>query len=167
MENLKNMFTIRDDEFEKRTLEIFAVIHTSLVCVTEFLDEIDPFFSAGNVTWEDTNLVDDLIVIIGIVEYDPDTTIELEGEVIQVTEDNLEYFQRVVHMSLPFNLVVNGDEEEIMDFLYELHGQENEEDTLPLIDEVPQSNTDFNLTELTDKQQQSLLLYNNNNKTKN
>ena len=164
MEELKKVFEARDSAFEKKTHEIFELIHTSLVCVTEFLNDVDPIFNAGEITWEDANLVDDLVVIVGMLDYTPGTTVEVDGNLISVTEENLDYFQRVVHMSLPFDLVASSNEEDITRFLYELHNKGNTSDfSEPLEDNINVA-ADFDLTKLTKEQRQSLMLYNNKEK---
>jgi len=164
MEELKKVFEERDSAFEKKTLEIFDIIHTSLVCVTEFLNDIDPIFNAGVVAWEDANLIDDLVVIIGMVHYTPGTAIEIDGNMISITEENLDYFQRVVHMSLPYDLVSSSDEDAITNFLHKIHQENKTNDFSEPLESGGASNeataTDFDLTKLTDEQRRALMFYN-------
>ena len=164
MEELKKVFEARDSAFEKKTHEIFELIHTSLVCVTEFLNDVDSIFNAGDITWEDANLVDDLVVIVGMLEYAPGTTVKVDGNLISVTEENLDYFQRVVHMSLPFDLVASSNADDITRFLYDLHNNSNKSDFSELVEDKPSSIADFDLTKLTEEQRQSLMFYNGKEK---
>ncbi len=173
MENLKGIFNARDIAFKEKTLEIFKLINTSLVCVTEFLNSTDPMFNAGIITWEDTNLIDDLIVIIGMVEYEQGTTIEVNGNIISITEENLEYFQRVIHMSLPFDLVITSNENEIMEFLHKLLKDGKGDNFNNIIENAPsstileQSSLEFDLTQLSDEQIQALKFNNNKHNKRN
>lgn len=164
MEELKKVFEERDSAFEKKTLEIFNIIHISLVCVTEFLNDIDPIFAAGDVAWEDANLIDDLVIVIGMVHYTPGTTVEIDGNMVSITEENLDYFQRVVHMSLPYDLVLSSDEDAILEFLHNMHDEGKAEDISEPIESgaIPgeATSTDFDLTKLTDEQRQALMYYN-------
>jgi len=159
MEEIKKIFKKRDTAFEKQTLEIFKLINTALVSVTRFLNDIDPTCEAGDLSWEDTNLVDDLIIIIGTVRFTPGTTVEIDGELISITEDNLEYFNRIIHMSLPYDLVVEGDEDIITEFLYDIHNEEIAKEALALHEESQGEDLKFDLTQLTDEQKLALELF--------
>jgi len=160
MEDLQKMLKARNSAFEEKTLEIFKLINTTLVCVTTFLSDIDPLCGAGTFTWEDANIVDDLLVVMGSVDYAPGTTFESDGNEITITEENLEYFQRVVHMNIPLELATTNDEDAIMDFLYTMHEEKSMEEFSETIDNSNPVATEFDLTQLSDKQLQSLKFYN-------
>ncbi len=162
MEKLKNVFEERDSVFSEKTHEIFALIHSTLVCVTDFLNDIDPMFDAGIITWEDASLIDNMIVIVGIVDYELGTEIDIDGNVIVITEDNLDHFQRVVHMSLPDEVVASKDSDRITKFLYELHENDNPGIFSDTIAPTPPALADFDLSKLTEDQRQSLLLHSGN-----
>ncbi len=167
MDELKKIFEARDSAFEQQTLKIFNIIHMTLVCVETFLNDIDPIFAVGNITWEDVNLVDDGIIIIGMVDYTVGTKMEIDGNMIVITQDNIEYFRRIVHMSLPFDLIYDNDEDTIMEFLYNMHNQDNVStfsEPLELGVNNNNNNTEFDLTKLTEKQRQSLMVLNNKEK---
>lgn len=164
MEKLEKIFEARDMAFEKQTHEIFDIIHTTLVCVTTFLSDIDPVFEAGTIMWEDVNLVDGGIVIIGMVDYTEGTEMEVDNNTVIVTKDNIEYFRRIIHMSLPLDLVYEDNEDVIMEFLYNMHSQDNVSTfSEPLVPAV-NNNPDFDLTKLTEQQRQSLMFHNNKEK---
>jgi len=167
MENLKELFNKRDSVFEAATLEIFKKINTTLTCVTTFLNEIDPMVNAGKIVWEDSSLHedDDLITIVGMVEFTPGTSVEIDGETIEVTEETVEYLNRVIHMSLPYDLVEADNGQEITSFLQDIHAEEMERNMLESSDDednIPtqQTGPDFDLTKLTEEQRQALDLYN-------
>jgi len=159
---LEKIFEARDIAFEKQTHEIFDIINTTLVCINTFLNDIDPIFAAGHILWEDVNLVDGGIVIIGMVDYTIGTEMEIDNNTVVITEDNLEYFRRIVHMTLPLDLVYEDDEEVILEFLYSMHAQDNVGAFSEPLEPGGNNNPDFDLTKLTDKQRQSLMLHNNN-----
>lgn len=159
MEELREVFNERDTAFAAGTMKIFELIHTTLVCVTEFLNESDPVCAAGNISWEDANLMEDLVVIIGMVDYAPGTAIEADGNLVTITEDNLEYFQRVVHMSLPYDLVKTSNEVEITAFLRTINENVGEEFT-DAVSPPTTSDTDFDLSKLTEEQRKSLMMHN-------
>jgi hypothetical protein len=161
MSKLKEIIDTRDSSFQEKTLEIFELIHTTLVCVTEFLNDADPICAAGNLTWEDANIMEDLVVIIGMVEYVAGTEMEVDGNMVKITDENVEYFQRVVHMSLPFDLVEAGNEKDIIEFLHTMHGELNAADFSEIVEETTteSAEVDFDLTKLTEEQRRSLMMH--------
>jgi len=167
MENLKKLFEIRDSIFDGQTDEIFELISTSLICISEFLSAVDPMFDAGDLIWEELNLVDDMVVIIGMVYYEPGTTIEVENNLVSITEENLDYFQRVVHMSLPIDIVMSSNKLIISKFLQNLKDEGQGDDFTEIIKNAPDISADFDLSKLTPEQQQSLMFYNSKQKNSN
>jgi len=165
MGTLKELFEERDEAFKQQTFKIFELIHTTLVCVTEYLNSIDPVFAAGQVAWEDANLMDGMVLIVGIVDYTPGTQIEIEGETITITESNLDYFQRVVHMSLPFELVESSNEANIIEFLKMIHEKQKAESFSTPINDTPPPDDDFDLSQLTEEQRQAYMLFNTKGKS--
>lgn len=165
MENLKAIFNERDDVFSKRTHKIFSLINTTLVCVTEFLNTNDPMFQAGSITWEEVELEEDLVSIMGFIEYEPGTTVEVDNNIISVTSENIDYFQRIIHMSLPYELVVESDGGEILKFLQKLKDDGKGDDFGKIIAGAPDGSIDFDFTKLTKAQQAALI--HDNIKTKN
>jgi len=158
MKNLEEIFDIRDTAYAKQTNKIFDAIITTLSCVNIFLNDIDPIFDAGNIIWEEVNLIDGGIIIIGMIDYKEGTKITVDGNIIEITKNNIEYFRRVVHMTLPLDLVYTNDEDIIMEFLYNSHNESNINSfSEPL--ELENNNIEFDLTKLTEKQRVALVLY--------
>lgn len=147
MENLKTLYNVRDEIFSDKTYEIFEKIDNTLACLTLYLTDVDEAVAQGVIAWEDTSLVDDLVIVIGTVQYDMGSLITIGDQEIEVTEDNLVNIERVIHMTIPYDLVIEDDKDNIMEFLYTV-GAANE------FDEVPTN--DFDLTELSDEQIKSL-----------
>ena len=102
--------------------------------------------------------MEDLVVIIGMVDYTPGTVIENDGNTVTITDDNIEYFQRVVHMSLPYDMVRSSNEDEIAEFLRTMGTDHPIEFTEPV--DAPPTATDFDLSKLTEEQRRSLMLHN-------
>ena len=163
MNIVQELFEQRDKKFASVTMEIFEHIHNSLVCITDFLNDNDPVFAAADVTWEDANLANDQVTIIGMIDFNENTTVTIDGEEIEITADNKEYFQRVIHLSLPFGLVIEGDYNTITQFLTEMKQHEEAllEEAINLESITPAVNTaqSFDLSKLTQSQRNSLILF--------
>ena len=162
MADLKALFKARDEKFTQETLEIFKLIHTTLGCVTAYLSDIDEAVQQGIITWEDTSIVDDSVVVIGMVEYEPGETITLFGKDFKITEENIEEFQRIVHMSVPIDLVEEANEEKIMNYLYDI-GEDKDINEFSNVISPPAAaklDEEFDLSELTEEQIASLKMHN-------
>ncbi len=149
MENLKTLYNVRDEIFSDKTYEIFKKIDNTLACLTLYLTDIDEAVAQGVIAWEDTSLIDDLVVVIGTVQYDMGDIITIAGVEIEVTPNNVLEIERVIHMSIPYDLVIEDDKDNIMEFLYTVEAA-NEFN----IDGAPAN--DFDLSELSDEQRKSL-----------
>lgn len=167
MADLKDLFKERDDLFTDKTLEIFSQITGTLDAVTIFFNEIDEAVSQGIMSWEDVNIMEDLIILIGVVQYNLGDTVTIGDLDIVVTEENKEDLQRIMHMSVPLELVEENDAEKILEFLHEMNVDKDSEDFTTLI-EIPvqhPGNTpeqDFDLTDLDEQQIQSLKYFSDN-----
>ncbi len=155
MEKLKSLYDNRDEVFGDKTYEIFETIDNTLSCVTVYLSDIDDIVSQGIIAWEDTSLLDDLIIVIGTVQYNIGDVLELDGEDIEVTLDNIAQFERVVHMSIPYKLVLENNKDNIMNYLY-TNGIDDSIDTFSTMN-IPIANTEFDLSELSDDQLKSFM----------
>jgi len=154
MEHLKALFKVRDEHFTTHSTKILNEIRTTLECVTNFLADVDDSISQGAITWEEATLMDDLMIVLGSVNYKPGTTPYVNGVQVPITEENCAEIQQLVHMSLPLELVISNDREEIMKYLYsEIEGFENMED---MVEAVTQSDVEFDLSDLTEEQRQAL-----------
>jgi hypothetical protein len=161
MADLKALFKARDDQFSKETFKIFKLIEVTLGCVTAYLSDIDEAVGQGIISWEDTSIVDDMVVVIGMVDYEPNETISLYGQEYKITEENLDEFQRVVHMSVPLDLVEEGSEQNIMDYLYNIGDDKDIDEFSDVITPAAAKlEEEFDLSELTEEQIQSLKLHN-------
>jgi hypothetical protein len=158
MEDLKLLFKKRDEHHSKETLKIFKQINTTLGCVSSYLYETDPSISQGIMSWEDLSLVDDLVILVGMVTYEVGTEINLGGLIITVDEENLEDLQSFIHMSVPLALVEEDDEDKLMDYLFSQDNEgAGEVSSLGNIEPAKQD-LEFDLSELTEEQRQALKL---------
>ncbi len=169
MKELSTIIEARDKKFKEGTIEIFLAIDLSIECVEAFLSGVEPMFAAGSFSWNDVFHEDGLITILGVVSFEDGMTIETDEGTINITKDNLEYFQRVVRMALPYDLVANGERDAIMVFLEKLHKSGKGQDFEEINQNAPhvQTAADFDLSELTNDQQAALKMYNINKQTNN
>jgi len=158
MKDLKALFFERDKFFSDKTLEIFKEIDTTLSAVTAFLSDIDDMVSQGTITWEDASYLEDLVVIIGVVQFDVGKIITVGQAEIEITLENTEQFNRVVHMSVPVELVLENDPEEILEFLYRM-GTDSEQETIEMKAMGEYNDMEFDLSELSDEQRKQLEMY--------
>ena len=162
MADLKALFKARDEKFLEETLKIFKLINSTLGCVTAYLSDIDEAVQQGIITWEDASIVDDMVVVIGMVDYDLGDVINLYGKEYTITEENFDDFQRVVHMSVPIDLAEEGNEEKILNYLYSQGEGKDISEFSNAVSGIPEPNTEeeFDLSELTEDQIESLKLHN-------
>jgi len=162
MTDLKTLFDKRDEQFSKETIKIFEKINTTLGCVTAYLSDVNEAVAQGIISWEDTTIMDDTIIIIGMVDYEIGSTIALAGMDFTISEENIDEFQSVIHMQVPFKLADEGDEDKLMDYLYEFGEGKNMDEFQSLISptKIPVLEHEFDLSELSEEQRQSLKLSN-------
>jgi len=157
MEDLKALFKVRDEHFSEHTTKILIEITDTLKCVTVYLNEIDDGAAQGKIIWEDVSIMEDILIMMGTVEYGVGDTIVFGDEQIIVTPENADSLQQLVHMSVPVDLVQESDREKIMEYL-----RTTTEDINVELSEiiVPTSHLDaeFDLSELSDEQIQALKL---------
>jgi hypothetical protein len=159
MEDLKALFEVRDEQYSKETTKIFKLINNTVTCVTAYLCDMDERVAQGIVKWEDVSIIEDMLVVIGSVNYEVGTTITLDGKEYQIREDNIDEFQSVAHMSIPLDMAIDDDEDEIMAYLYDIGMDSNIEDfTSVLTPHHDSIESEFDLSELSEEQIQALKL---------
>jgi len=162
MKDLKAIFAERDKFFSDKTLEIFTEIDTTLAVVTTFLSDVDDMVSQGTIIWEDVSYMEELVVIIGVVQYDIGKFITVGQAEMEITADNVEQFNRVVHMSIPYELVLGDDPEAILDFLYTM-GTDAEQETIEAKAQSEYLDAEFDLSDLTEEQRKQLEMFDKGN----
>jgi len=159
MQDLKSLVAARDKSNAEFTLKIFKQIGAALGCVTAYLTDIDNYVAQGIITWEDVSIMEGMLIVMGTVNYNVGDTIELGDEEIIMTEENVDEFQQIVHMTLPFELAEEGDEDKILEYLYKTADTNSLDDFSEIVMPPPAVlDEEFDLSELSDEQIQSLKL---------
>lgn len=143
MSDLTDLLHARDEAYEKQTSAFFKQIHTIIAATETFINSNDPLIAAGSISWEDVNIVEDnLIHLIGIVEYVPGITLHIDGQHLLLTQDNIEYFTRVIHFTLPLTLVEAANPQQILEYLEKIKAERNDregsaEEQEPILNQSP------------------------------
>jgi hypothetical protein len=149
MDNLKQLFINRDNMFFEETAKLLSKLTHVTTAAATFIDNCYGLDTNRNLTWEGVNLMNDMLTLVGVVSYSPGTTLMFNNESTNITKENAEYFQQIVHINLPLLVVNSQTTDELVSFLTaqkNQHGNENDNDNIK----------GFNLSELTPKQLQSL-----------
>ncbi len=167
MKELSDVINERDKHFKDSTIKIFVAMDLAIECIEKYLNSIDPMFEAGHFSWNDVYLEEALITILGVVFFDEGTVIDTKTGKVTITAENEEYFERVVRMALPYELVTGGNETDILEFLKKLHAEGHGEDygEMPVEEQVAKQ-AEFDLTALSEDQQAALMMYNTNKRFK-
>lgn len=159
MEDLKPIYKKRDKRYTKENRKLLELIDTTLKCVTAYLTKINPAILQGIISWEDTSLMDDMVIVMGMLSYEVGKTIDIGGTKIVVTEDNVNELQHMVHMAVPIDLVEEANSEKITEYLQNLDADYDVEADTTII-ELPASapEQEFDLSELSEEQLENLRL---------
>ena len=174
----------RNDQFTEVTKQILELMAPTVLAATVEAMELQDQSERGRLTWTDVMLYDDgepMVIVAGLVKYEIGDTVALDSDATAtITADNQFYFQKIIRVALPNELIVSGTKEDIYDFLIMSKEKEEEEaskeepeiDDRPFIDndiqhegdyhEPPSNETDpedFDLEALNDDQRASLELY--------
>ena len=184
MVDIRKLIEKRDNLLNEQTKNIKTHLGNVTKGVRDFLTSLDASYLPGVFQWEDISIYkdeheEDLLMLIGIVTYEPGTDLMLDGKLVVVDEENKDYFSRVLRIGVPFSIVDQDSAEAVTTFLDKLKtavGQDVIEDldeTTELIEQdfvkeqeakkvpVQKANSfDFDLDELTDEQIAALRLYN-------
>lgn len=152
------MFKHRDEMFYNETTKILKHMTPVLTGATDFIDETYGTDANRKLVWEGINLIEGIVTLVGVVSYAPGSTLTFEDEVMNVTDDNSEYFQQMIRIGVPIPVVMTESAEEIYQYLISLQ----EHDTSAhKVDDVAATD-DFDLDLLTDEQKQSLTTLSHN-----
>jgi hypothetical protein len=161
MADLKALFAQRDKRYSKETLKILQLLHVTLGCVTSYLSETNSLVEQGLISWEEASVIDDTVVLIGMVEFETGTVIKMGDLQIPIDENNVDDFQSVIHMSVPMHLVEEEDEQKILDYLYDFGEDKDSSEFTSMLVAPPETTLvdDFDLSELSEEQIQMLKLH--------
>ncbi len=160
MKDLAELFKSRDKAEEDATGVIFESIHVTLQAVSSFLSDVDDSIADGILIWQDAEYLDKLVTIIGMISYEIGTTMQTEEGMVEITANNIEYFQRMIHMSLPLDLVSSNDYDKVIHFLQKMQDEDDIIEYSEPLDIPPNEYRDFDLSKLTDDQRRSLIRVN-------
>ena len=165
MKDVQALLEQRDELFRDQTVTALGLAEDTLLGIREYLISVDSSYEPGQFVWEDVSLFEhDLLMLIGYVSYTPGTSFQLDGEIIEITEDNKDYFDRILRIGIPLSIVKQNSKAVVIGFLSNLNNA-IEDESLDAHEEIEQiedfaaeqpSKYDFNLDELTDEQRLSL-----------
>lgn len=165
MKDVQALLEQRDELFRDQTVTALGLAEDTLLGIREYLISVDSSYEPGQFVWEDVSLFEhDLLMLIGYVSYTPGTSFQLDGEIIEITEDNKDYFDRILRIGIPLSIVKQNNKAVVIGFLSNLNNA-IEDESLDAREEIEQvedvvaeqpSKYDFNLDELTDEQLVSL-----------
>ena len=102
-------------------------------------------------------------MLLGFVNYESGQEFLMGGELVEITEDNKDYFQRVLRIGIPLTVALVNTKESVIQFLLNLNSAVMEEpvDESPPIKIKPDTNEEmeFDLDELTDEQKLALDMF--------
>lgn len=159
MEDLKPLYKKRDKRYNKENRKLLEMIDVTLASITAYFEKINPTIMQGVISWEDTSLMDDMIVVMGMLSYDLGKILNIAGVRIEVTEENIERLQHMVHMAIPIDLVEAADGEKITEYLQSMESEgEIDVDTVELSAPAAAREHEFDLSELSEEQRENLKL---------
>ncbi len=158
MEDLKTIYKNRDDHYTKENNKLLKLINTTLKCVTVYLSKVNPVIQQGIISWEDTSVMDDMVIVIGMLGYELGNTITDGNGKIVITEENILELQQMVHMAVPLKLVEAADSEKITKYLQNLDSNHDIEADTTIVESPTQHAQDFDLSELSEEQLENLRL---------
>ena len=164
MKDIRQLLKQRDNLYRNQTIAAFDSVHEVLEGVEEYLSSVDPSYGFGTFEWEEIAIheQDGLLMLLGFVNYEPNQEFLMGGELVEITDENVAYFQRVLRINIPIDVALADDKERLIQFLVNLNNAIQEEDQeappVKLIpDGQPETNYDFDLDELTDEQKAALM----------
>ena len=154
MKNIEILFQQRSQEFDKRTEKILKHMSPIIEGVVHYLSLTEEL-SQGDLTWQTVVLQDDIVMLVGIIQYPPGAQFTTSGgEIMTVSEHTKEYFTRILRMGLPIDLVNRGSKKDTINFLSNLNNEQiSKHDMIP--PELIEVNG-FDLDKLTNEQRQEI-----------
>lgn len=175
MKDVQTLIQQRDKLYTDQTNAIFERIVTSLDGIRDYLIHADPSYTPGTFSWEELSVFDELLVLNGIVRYDVGSQFILDGDTIEITEDNKEYFNRVLRIVVPLVVINQYNADATFNFFATLHAAAEEEQAIEeeraaiamankdqtiLIEDKSLSDLEFDLDDLTEEQRKSFMIGN-------
>lgn len=154
--DIVKLFRHRDEVFYSETKKILDDIAPVISGATEFIDEAYGMDANRDLVWEGVNLIDGIVTLVGVVSYTPGTKLMFEDELMDITEDNHEYFQQMIRIGVPMDIVISQSADVVYTYLVNL--QKNEDSLADeQLEALDTDLADFDLTKLSEDQRASLL----------
>ncbi len=161
MNKLEQLFQTRDKQYKSNTDRILKSLDSVITGVVQFLGMKEEL-AQGQLTWQNIQMQQDVVMLIGIIEYPPGSKFATtQGETMVVSKENKDYFKRILRLGLPLDLVAKGSAEDVVEFLSGV--DKNAEEQVEYV-ELPAELAgiqDFNLDDLTAEQKKALLIKEN------
>lgn len=164
MSELKELFDRRDNEHKKATKIIFKSLQNVVEGISEFIganeEEEEP---VGHFSWDDVVYLfnevsletNGLVLLMGSLSYSIGSKVPMpNGEIVEINEETVEYFKRIIRIGVPFTLAETGTKEEVVEFLQSSVQQEEGP-----AEETEMDISDFLVEDLTEEQQQALKMF--------
>lgn len=153
------LFTDRDNAFYNETNEILDALAPIIDGVTDFIDDTYSMDASRELVWEGVNLFDGIVNFVGVISYDPGTTmVSDDGHTVAITEDNQEYFQQMMRIGVPLDIVLSQSSNVTYTYLVNLQKAEEAQAQEESVSELESHASDFDLSTLSDGQRSQLAL---------
>jgi len=158
MSTIRELFNQREFAYLTLSQDILDEIGpTVLDAVIEMLNLDDE-----DVSWEDIQLIDDVITLVAFVLYRPGdiATIETKEKVL-ITEETVDIYKRVIRIGIPLDVAETGTKENIITFLRNIQATKDankttDPDTKASEPKMNLTYDGFDMSELSDEQLRQL-----------
>lgn len=121
---LTKLIQERHKKFDEYTYMIFEELSHVIDAIRIYLSALpENDLDKGIIAWEDISLYDEFIMISGMLTYNVGAIIKVDEDIIEITEENATYFQRVIRVGLPVEIIVKGNTDDIVNYLWMLHAK--------------------------------------------
>ena len=164
MINLKKMLEDRDVAYQKSTDAVLIEMKTAIKGITVFLRNKDELKNA-TISWEEVTYFktpnennDGFVMLLGVINYPVGERFMLpNGNVVEITEEIADYFRRIIRIGLPLKLAAEGTVEQVVEFMEATMKKDEDANDPTEVETSPE----FDLSELSEEQLQTLRLFSN------
>lgn len=155
---IRQLFEAREKATIRGTDKIFAAMVPAMEVINDLMGLEDIKKVGGNLVWDDLSLIigdaveEPLVIMVGVVSFPPGCEIETtNGDKIKVTVDTEPYFRRLVRAGLPASVAIQS-KEEVAAYFKKMEQEMEKQADVSEMDRVLTTETEFDLTKLTDEQ---------------
>lgn len=154
--DITEMFQQRDIMFSRETKNLLSAIDPTIIGITQYLDTEPGLMGDSTLEWEGVNLVDDMVTVVGVIHYTPGTQLMVDGGLLDITDNNCEYFQQIVRVGIPIDVVATQSADTIYAYLVNLPTQTSDVENTDTTTSTPMAGFDVSI--LTPDQQVAIVL---------